>query len=143
MATHAIVMARILVPDEDGDMSDYGLGPFIVQIRDRDNHKHLKGIKTGDMGPKFGFSSKDNGWMTMDYIRVPRDHLLAAFMSIDRDGSMSINGDPRTLFTTMLKTRVFLFSTGSLYLHIALLIATRYSVVRRQFKNISGQQEEV
>jgi len=24
------------------------------------------------MGPKFGYSSKDNGWMSMDNVRIPR-----------------------------------------------------------------------
>jgi acyl-CoA oxidase len=47
-------------------VNDYGIAPFIVQIRDRNTHKHMNGIKTGDMGPKFGYSSKDNGWMHMD-----------------------------------------------------------------------------
>jgi len=75
-ANHAIVFARLIVPDETGDRNDYGVAPFIVQIRDSDTHKHLPGIKTGDMGPKFGYASKDNGWMTFDNVRVPRNSLL-------------------------------------------------------------------
>ena len=53
-------------------MDDYGIQPFIVQIRDRDTHKHMPGVKTGEIGPKFGYQAKDNGWMTLDKVRIPR-----------------------------------------------------------------------
>ena len=62
-----------MIPEDDGTMNDYGIAPFIVQIRCRDTHKHLPGIKTGDMGPKFGYSSKDNGWMSLDNVRISRN----------------------------------------------------------------------
>ena len=76
MANHAIVFARLIVPDEDGEVNDYGIAPFIVQIRDIDTHKHMPGIKCGDMGPKLGYGSKDNGWLTFDNVKIPRDNLL-------------------------------------------------------------------
>lgn len=75
-ANHALIFARIIIPEEDGDINDYGIGAFITQIRDRDTHKHMPGVKTGDQGPKLGYSSKDNGWMTLDKVRIPRDQML-------------------------------------------------------------------
>lgn len=30
MANHAIVFARLIVPDEGGEVNDYGIAPFIV-----------------------------------------------------------------------------------------------------------------
>jgi|TARA_B110000285_G_scaffold229753_1_gene295085 acyl-CoA oxidase len=72
LANVAIVFARLIIPDEDGEENDYGVVPLIVQIRNRDNHKHMPGVKTGDMGPKLGYFGKDNGWMTLDKVRVPR-----------------------------------------------------------------------
>lgn len=69
-------MARILIPEEDGEVNDYSLGMFIVQYRDMDTHKWLPGIRTGEIGPKFGFSTKDNGWMCFDHFRVPRENML-------------------------------------------------------------------
>jgi acyl-CoA oxidase len=73
LANFACVFARLVIPDPDsGDVNDYGIAPFLCQIRDRDTHKHMPGIKTGDMGPKFGYGSKDNGWMTLDNVRIPR-----------------------------------------------------------------------
>ena len=57
-ATHALVMAKLVIED-----NDYGVAPFLVQIRDIKSHKHMPGIKSGDMGPKLGYWSKDNGWL--------------------------------------------------------------------------------
>ena len=71
-ANHAVVMARLQV-ESDGEMNDYGPTPFIVQIRDSDTHKHLSGVKCGDMGPKLGYFAKDNGWLTLKGVRIPRD----------------------------------------------------------------------
>jgi acyl-CoA oxidase len=33
----------------------------------------MPGVSTGDMGPKLGYNGKDNGWLTFDKVRVPRD----------------------------------------------------------------------
>lgn len=30
MANHAIVFARLIIPDESGEVNDYGIAPFIV-----------------------------------------------------------------------------------------------------------------
>lgn len=67
-SNHAMVFAQIHIPEEDDklDINKYGIGAFIVQIRDRDTHKHMPGVKTGDMGPKHGYNSKENGWMILD-----------------------------------------------------------------------------
>lgn len=65
-ANYALVFARLRIPDEDGEVNDYGIAPFIVQIRNMDTHKHMPGVKTGSLGPKFGYHEKDNGWMTFD-----------------------------------------------------------------------------
>lgn len=48
----------------------------------------------------------------------------------------------RALYTTMMYIRFLLLYTSKFELGKALLIAIRYSVVRRQFKNISGKKEE-
>jgi hypothetical protein len=68
--------------------------------------------------------------------------MLQRFQTVDREGNFGLNGDPRILYSTMLKTRVLIFSSSSFAMGFCLLIAMRYSSVRRQFKNISGQKEE-
>ena len=140
-ANYAMVMARLIVED-DGAKNDYGVVPFIVQIRDMDTHKHMPGVESGDMGPKLGYHGKDNGWMTLDNVRIPRENMPCRFAKVDRDGSFSIEGDLRILFSTMLKTRFALISIGNKILIPVLTIACRYSAVRRQFKNIGKSKDE-
>jgi acyl-CoA oxidase len=36
----------------------------------------MPGIECGDMGPKLGYVGKDNGWMTMKDVRIPRSNML-------------------------------------------------------------------
>jgi len=48
----------------------------------------------------------------------------------------------RMMYSVMLNTRVELMTLSRLALGLTSTIAVRYSAVRRQFKNISGQEEE-
>lgn len=141
-SNYALIVARIKIPEEDGTINDYGLGMFLVQCRDLNTHKHMPGVTSGEIGPKIGFSSKDNGWMTFNHVRIPRENMLNRFMTIDDDGCFSMQGDPRAMYLVMLRTRISVLILGLVYQLQANVIGTRYSVVRRQFKNISGQTTE-
>ena len=66
----------------------------------------IPGVRVGDLGPKMGFNGKDNGWMTLKDVRIPRDQMFQRFLQIDRDGSVSIVGDLRVLYSSMLKLRI-------------------------------------
>jgi acyl-CoA oxidase len=57
-----------------------------------------KGIKVGDIGPKLGYNSKDNGWLMFNEVRIPRTNMLCKFAYIDKDGSMEIRGNPRAIY---------------------------------------------
>ena len=61
---------------------------------------------------------------------------------MDREGTFSIEGDLREMYAVMMYIRDGLIFKTKFYIARALLIGLRYSVVRRQFKNISGQKEE-
>lgn len=76
-ATHAIVMARLILNGKD-----YGPHPFCVQIRSLEDHRPLKGITVGDIGPKFGFNSVDNGFIMFDHYRVPHISFLAKYSQV-------------------------------------------------------------
>lgn len=39
-----------------------GVHPFFVQLRSLSDHKPLPGVTLGDIGPKLGFNSTDNGF---------------------------------------------------------------------------------
>lgn len=66
--THATVFARLII-----DGNSFGVIPFLVQIRDVNTFKPLPGVRCGDMGPKLGYASKNNGWLHMTKLRIPRD----------------------------------------------------------------------
>lgn len=71
-ANHAAVVAQLMLPDPDskeGKYKSFGPHAFIVQIRDMKTHQPLEGVVVGDIGPKFGYASMDNGYMLFNNIR--------------------------------------------------------------------------
>lgn len=34
------------------------------------SHKPLPGVRVGDIGPKFGYGGVDNGYMSLDHLRI-------------------------------------------------------------------------
>jgi hypothetical protein len=76
-ANHAIVMARLIINGKD-----FGPHPFCVQIRSLEDHRPLKGITVGDIGPKFGFNTVDNGFMMFDHYRIPHIAFLAGYSQV-------------------------------------------------------------
>ena len=83
----------------------YGIHCFMVPLRDLKTYKHLKGVMTGDIGPKFGYTTKDNGWATFDQVRIPRTFMLMGLASVSKEGKFKILRDMRVLYSTMLFIR--------------------------------------
>jgi acyl-CoA oxidase len=102
----------------------------------------MPGVKTGDIGPKLGYHSKDNGWAEFNQVRIPRTDMLMGLCNVDRQGKFTITGDLRALYIVMMMIRTQIVSKASWTLAMALLIAVRYAVVRRQFKTVHGVKEE-
>lgn len=68
--------------------------------------------------------------------------MLQRFLGVNRDGSIQIGDNPKIMFSVMMNIRTeIVLSTKYAYMYL-LVLAIRYSVVRRQFKNISGQKLE-
>ena len=40
------------------------------------------GVKVGDIGPKFGYFGMDNGFLQLDHVRIPRDHMLMKYAKV-------------------------------------------------------------
>lgn len=125
-SNYGIVYARLISNGKDN-----GVQPFLVQMRDSITYEPLTGIEVGDIGPKFGYQSKDNGYQIFRNVRIPRDNLLKRFSEVDREGNFKVKGDQRALYSIMLFTRVQIIGYASFALNQSLLIATRYSVIRR------------
>ncbi|RIA90727.1 acyl-CoA dehydrogenase/oxidase [Glomus cerebriforme] len=128
-ANHAIVMAQLI-----SNGKNYGPHPFVVQIRDMKTHLPLPSITIGDIGPKFGFNSTDNGFILFEHVRIPRFNMLSKFSQIKKGTGEYINPPNQKLsYGTMVLVRAIIISGVRVTLARAATIAIRYSAVRRQF----------
>ena len=126
-ASHAIVMARLIIRGKD-----HGMQPFMVQLRSLDDYKPIPGIDLGDVGLKMGFNSTDMGYATFDKVRIPRTNLMMGNVQVLRDGTFIQGKDQKLVYATMLSTRDRIIHCVAYKLAQAVVIATRYSVVREQ-----------
>ncbi|KAG0050274.1 hypothetical protein BGZ83_004926 [Gryganskiella cystojenkinii] len=128
-ANHAVVMARLITAGKD-----FGPHAFVVPIRSMEDHTLLPGVMAGDIGPKFGYNTTDNGCMWFDHYRVPRISLLAKYSSI-KPGSGEYIKPPnaKLSYGTMVLVRASLVGSARQGMAKAVTIATRYSAIRRQF----------
>lgn len=46
----------------------------------------MPGVQAGDIGPKIGFHSKDNGYLILKNVVIPRKNMLRRFVSVTEDG---------------------------------------------------------
>ncbi|CAI2172948.1 9687_t:CDS:2 [Funneliformis geosporum] len=128
-ANHAIVMALL-----KSNGKDFGPHPFIIQIRDMETHQPLSGITIGDIGPKFGYNSTDNGFMLFDHVRIPRSNMLSKFSQIKQGTGEYIRPpNDKLSYGTMVFVRAMIVTGVRVALARAATIAIRYSAVRRQF----------
>jgi len=91
----------------------------------------MPGVQGGDIGPKFGYHSKENGWIKFDNVKIPRTNLMMRYVNVDREGNFKKIGDLRNLYSVLTETRVMLIAEIPNYLTRCLTIGLRYSVVRR------------
>ena len=81
MSNYACVFAKLII-----DGKAYGVHAFMVQTRNLDTWELLPGIECGDIGPKFGYNSKDNGFMLFKNVRIPRTDMLRRFAEVSPEG---------------------------------------------------------
>lgn len=95
----------------------------------------MPGIEVGDIGPKFGFNHKDNGYCIFNSVRIPRRQMLMRYVHVDSKGQLNLLGNPKVLYSVMMFTRLQLLQLSNMLLSKALTIGIRYGIVRTQFKN--------
>ena len=86
--THIVTQAKLSVKGES-----HGLQTFVVQIRDMKTLKDFDGVVAGDLGPKLGFRSIDNGYLQFENFEAPLDSLLSRYIQIDQEGNVTKNED--------------------------------------------------
>ena len=107
----------------------------------------LPGCEMGDIGPKFGYNSKENGYLIFKNYRIPRKNIvthsqiilnqLSRYVQVDREGNFAQIGDKRLLYSTIMQSRVLICNWIVSALLNSLTISIRYAAVRRQFSTIT------
>jgi len=136
----AVVFAQL----EIGGKSE-GVHAFVVPVRD-DSGAVLPGVRIQDDGRKIGLNGVDNGRIWFDGVRVPRENLLNRYADVTETGvylSAIENPDRRffTMLGTLVQGRVCVGGAGINASKVALSIAVKYGLGRRQFGNPGGAEE--
>lgn len=136
-ANHAIVVAQLMLPDgKTGNYKSHGPHQFITQIRDMKTHKPLEGVVIGDIGPKYGYTSMDNGYMLFNNFRIPHSALLAKYSGVDEgSGAYKEPENPATVYGSLTFVRAQIIMHARLILARAVTVAVRYTSIRRQFQD--------
>ncbi|MGY1735430.1 acyl-CoA dehydrogenase family protein [Geodermatophilus sp. SYSU D00684] len=137
----AVVFAQLVTQGEPR-----GVHAWLVPIRDEDGNA-MPGVTIGDDGPKAGLLGVDNGRLSFDHVRVPREMLLDRYGQVAEDGTYtsSIANETRRFFTmlgTLVRGRVSVGGSAGSATKLALDIAVRYGEVRRQFA-APGRDREI
>lgn len=137
-ANFAMVFAQLLI-----NGTNHGVQAFLVQIRDMVTHEPLPGVEVGDIGPKFGFNVKDNGFLKLNKVRIPRENMLMKYAKVTKNGEFKIVGNEKALYGIMMFVRLVIAGYSPRYLAQALTIALRYSIVRTQFHGDNKQEIKI
>jgi acyl-CoA oxidase len=137
----AVVFAQLITQG-----TNHGVHAWLVPIRNEDGTP-CPGVTIGDDGAKAGLNGVDNGRLTFDHVKIPRDMLLDRYGQVAADGSYtsSIENETRRFFTmlgTLVRGRVSVGGSASSATKLALDIAVRYGNVRRQFA-APGEDREI
>ncbi|MEV6648033.1 acyl-CoA dehydrogenase [Amycolatopsis sp. NPDC051371] len=121
-----------------------GVHAFLVPIRDVDGAP-MPGVSIEDCGPKAGLNGVDNGRLSFDNVRIPREALLNRFGDVAEDGTYSspIESDSRRFFTmlgTLIRGRVSVGGSAGSATKRGLALAIRYGEQRRQFMTPEGEE---
>ncbi|KAJ4945039.1 hypothetical protein JOQ06_013578 [Pogonophryne albipinna] len=135
-SNHAIVLAQLHTLG-----NCHGIHAFIVPIRDMSTHIPLPGIVVGDIGPKFGFSEVDNGFLKLENVRLPRDNMLMKYAKVEPDGTYLKPPSAKLTYGTMVFIRSLIVGESARALSKASIIAIRYSSVRHQSEIRAGEPE--
>ncbi|MET7771864.1 acyl-CoA dehydrogenase [Nocardia sp. NPDC005366] len=139
-ARMAAVFAQLVTQGENR-----GVHCLLVPIRDEQG-ADLPGVTTYDDGLKGGLPGVDNGRITFDQVRIPRENLLNRYADVEPDGTYTseIENPSRRFFTTLgtlVRGRVSVGGAAAAGARVALSIAVRYALKRRQFSDPDTGEE--
>ena len=85
----------------------------------------------------------DNGFLHLNHIRIPREHLCMRFASLSKTGEYRPSINAKLSYGTMVFVRSWIVIEASRYLARAITVAVRYSAVRLQFPKEVDRVDEV
>jgi acyl-CoA oxidase len=138
----AVVFAQLVL---DGESK--GVHAFVVPIRDEAG-KPMPGVRIEDCGHKIGLNGVDNGRLWFDHVRVPHRALLNRYAVVSEDGRYfsDIDNPDRRFFTmlgTLVQGRVSVGGGAINASKVAITVAVKYGLVRRQFGSPGSDTEEI
>ena len=131
-ATVAAVYAQLVTRGEN-----HGVHCFLVPIRDAKGQT-CEGVEIGDDRHKGGLGGVDNGRLSFHQVRIPRENLLNKYGDVAEDGTYSspiedVNRRFFTMLGTLVRGRISVGGSALAAAEVALSIAGRYALERRQF----------
>ena len=138
----AVVFAQLVVAGES-----HGVHALVVPLRDGAGNL-LPGVRIEDCGRKIGLNGVDNGRIWFDGVRVPRANLLDRYAVVTEDGRYlsDIENPDRRFFTmlgTLVQGRVCVGGAGINAAKVAITIAVKYALQRRQFGSPGSDAEDL
>lgn len=111
-----------------------GPHPFVVPIRDVKTREPLPGRTIGDIGPKMGYQTTDNGFLLLDHVRIPHFNMLARYSSVDEEtGKYNKPKSAALTYGTLTWVRANIVQDARSVLMRSATVAIRYCAIRRQF----------
>jgi acyl-CoA oxidase len=138
----AVVFAQLVVGRESR-----GVHALVVPLRGSDGDL-VPGVRIEDCGRKVGLNGVDNGRIRFDGVRVPRSALLNRYAVVRDDGTYfsEIENPDRRFFTmlgTLVQGRISVGGAAISASKVALAVAVRYALSRRQFGAPRSDREEL
>src|SRR3954453_8206720 len=135
----AAVFAQLVVGGEER-----GVHALLVPLRD-DDGTALPGIRLEDCGAKLGLDGVDNGRIWFDQVRVLRENLLDRYATVSEEGvyHSDIESPTKRFFTmlaTLIQGRISVCGAAINASKVALAIAVRPALTRRQFGPPDGEE---
>jgi acyl-CoA oxidase len=135
----AAVFAQLIVGGEER-----GVHALLVPIRDEQGEP-LPGVRIEDCGAKLGLDGVDNGRLYFDRVRVGHDALLDRYAQVSPEGeyTSTIENPTKRFFTmvgTLIQGRISVCGAAINASKVALVIAVRRGLTRRQFGPPGGEE---
>ena len=136
----AVVFAQLISGGEER-----GVHALLVPIRD-EHGEPCAGVRLEDCGAKLGLNGVDNGRIWFDHVRVARENLLDKYAQVAEDGTYfsPIENATKRFFTmigTLIQGRISVSGASISATKVALTIAIRRALERRQFGPPGGDEE--